>query len=160
MQSWGQEGFKTAWFLPVVFGPTGNQVLELTEKHEPTPAPQLASLQVSDPANVPDIPFHVFYLSQGFAAQGSLKNTAFTGTVPRGFTVILLHRATELFLLMVSDVLQEGCQMLCSGDRFSLGSTQGCHWGMHIKFGFHLGTVLLSGNRFSFLPSGRNTSRH
>lgn len=135
-------------------------MLELTEKHKPALDPQLASLQVSDPANMLDIPFHIFYLSQGFAAQDSLKNAALAVTVPCGFPVILLHRATELFLLKISAVLQENSQMLCNGDKFSLGSTQGCHWGMHGKFGFHLGTVLLSGDRFSFLPSGRNTSCH
>ena len=40
------------------------------------------------------------------------------------------------------------------------GVHSGLSLGMHGKFGFHLGTVLRSGGRFSFLPSGRNTSRH
>lgn len=91
-------------------------MLELTEKHKPTLDPQLANLQISDPANMPDISFHIFYLSQGFAAQDSLKNAALAVTVPCGFPVILLHGATELFLWKVSAVLQEGSQMLCGGD--------------------------------------------
>lgn len=138
------------WFLDCWF-PTGNQVLELTEKHKSTLYPQLATLQVSGPVNMLDTPFCIFYLSQGFAAQDSLKNTALAVTVPCGFPVISLCGATEVFLLKVSAVLQGGSQMLCSGDKFSLGSARGCH----SKFGFHLGTVLLSGDRFSFLPLGR-----
>lgn len=136
------------WFLDHWF-PSGNQVLGLAEKYKPTLPPQLAGLQVSDPANMLDIPFHIFYLSQGFAAQDSLKNTALAVTVPCGFPVILLHGATELFLMKVSTVLQEGSHVLCSGDKFSLGSTQGCHWGM-----LHWGMLAFTWAPFCSLATG------
>lgn len=63
LQSGGQ-GVQASLVPRSGFWTTGNQVLELTEKHKPTVDPQLASLQVSDPANMPDILFHMFYLSQ------------------------------------------------------------------------------------------------
>jgi len=109
-----QLGFSMCFFD--YWFPAGNQVLELTEKHKPALDLQLTGLQVSDPANMPDIPFHILYLSQGFAAQDPLKNAALAVTAPCGFPLILLHGTTELFLLKVSAVLQEGSQMFCSAD--------------------------------------------
>lgn len=74
-------------------------MIELTEEHKPTLDHQLANLQVSGPVNRLDMVFLSFILHRvGFEAQDSLKNTAFTLTVPCGFPVILLHGATELFL--------------------------------------------------------------
>lgn len=91
LQSGGQ-GVQASLVPRSGFWTTENQVLELTEKHKPAVDPQLASLQVSDPANMPDILFHMFYLSQVLQ-----HRTALAVTVPCGFPVIFCREPLSFF---------------------------------------------------------------